>query len=298
MLRRPDFAKSRGTRWLNAIFVAIILLSAAKIVISSISPTAEIQTAGLPPRLEVTGVSWEHEKTVVLFLQSACKYCHQSVPFHREIAELANANGLGIVSVFPESVALARASLRALDLKIPAFEDDFTRIGVAGTPTLAIVDRGGNVISAWAGVLSEPQRREVLKSMGLLTSTVSRTSRPGPAGERLPIVLAHEAKELISDPNITVLDIRPRESYSQAHLKDAINIPRDELEIRAKHELAKSKKVLVFCQYLPECEKAQASAGLMTNCTIGAWFLRSEGFNAILLQSDISQMAKAGYALN
>ncbi|MCI4568949.1 hypothetical protein [Lysobacter sp. CFH 32150] len=60
---------------------------------------------------------------------------------------------------------------------------------------------------------------------------------------------------------------------------------------------ATGQGIVVFCQYLPDCEKASEEAGLMTNCTIGTMYLQNAGFNVALLQSDIRAVARNGYAL-
>lgn len=289
---------AKALRWLNIFFVVVIIVSLAKIFFSQSQPYVNT-TAGLPRRLNVDGVSWTHEKTIVLFLQSACKYCHQSAPFHYELAQLAKSQGWGIVAIFPESVGIAQASLERVGLDIPAIESDLSLLGVSGTPTIAIVDDTGVVTSAWAGMLNDLKKRQVLGAMGVLpNAALIQDQSPKAKAFDFNTLSISSARSLLTNPSTLLLDIRSRESFRQSHLNGAINIPRDELEIRATHELDKSRKVVVFCQYLPECEKANQAAGLMTNCTIGTWYLKRTGYDVALLQSDMSMMTKNGYVVS
>lgn len=283
-------------RWLNIAFAMIILISVGKIFAAHLSQPA-IGTAGLPDKLHIDGVGWSHDKNVVLFLQTTCTYCHQSETFHAELAELAKSNGWGIVSVFPESTAMAKIALENAGIDSPVVEADLSALGVEGTPTLAIVDSNGKVQRAWAGLIDEARKREVFSALGLLPelAVTGKKRRTG----NLPIEMLSiaEAGELLNESRTVLLDIRPRDNYRASHLTGAINIPRDELETRAPHELDKARKIVVFCQYLPDCEKASEEAGLMTNCTIGTMYLQNAGFNVALLQSDIRAVARNGYAL-
>lgn len=283
-------------RWVNVAFAMIILISVGKILASHFPPSA-VDTAGLPAEVHIDGVKWNRDKSVVLFLQTTCTYCHQSAPFHAELAALAKANGLGFVSVFPESTAMSRIALEKAGIESPAVEADLRSLGVEGTPTVAIVDGKGKVQGAWVGLLDDARKRDVFSTLGLLperslTGTASRVNHSA-----IDILSIADASKLLDDPATLLLDIRPRDHYRASHLAGSINIPRDELEIRASHELDKARKIVVFCQYMTECEKASKESGLMTNCTIGTWYLRSAGFNVALLQGDITAMARHGYAL-
>lgn len=96
---------------------------------------------------------------LVLIVHSGCRYCTQEMPFYRELASIAakvgtaqihvassedesaltsyvDANNLGGVSLLPKT-------------KVP---------GVAGTPTIALIDAAGRVTRSWRGVLSEKQK--------------------------------------------------------------------------------------------------------------------------------------------
>ena len=61
-----------------------------------------------------------------------------------------------------------------------------------------------------------------------------------------------------SDNNVVVLDVRDRAEYGLNHNRRAMNIPADELGIRARVEMAASDKLFVDCRVgsLRDCRDA------------------------------------------
>lgn len=55
-----------------------------------------------------------------------------------------------------------------------------------------------------------------------------------------------ELNNIIKENNYVILDVRTEEEYNNIHIRDAINIPYD--EINEKTELDKNKIILVYCQ--------------------------------------------------
>jgi rhodanese-related sulfurtransferase len=61
-------------------------------------------------------------------------------------------------------------------------------------------------------------------------------------------VTLEEMRALVRDPNVTILDVLPPESYAGAHLPRAINIPLAELRPRAPSALPDpSRRIVVYC---------------------------------------------------
>ena len=55
-----------------------------------------------------------------------------------------------------------------------------------------------------------------------------------------------ELKEILLEDNYIIIDVRTKEEFDESHLKDALNIPID--EINEEIELNKSKTILVYCK--------------------------------------------------
>ncbi len=61
-------------------------------------------------------------------------------------------------------------------------------------------------------------------------------------------VTLEEMRALVRDPDVTILDVLPRESYAAAHLPRAINIPLAELRQHASDQLPdRSRRTVVYC---------------------------------------------------
>lgn len=60
-------------------------------------------------------------------------------------------------------------------------------------------------------------------------------------------ITARELKDLLvrKGDGITIVDIRERDKFRREHIPSAINIPFDELEVRAEDELSKSSHVIL-----------------------------------------------------
>ena len=61
----------------------------------------------------------------------------------------------------------------------------------------------------------------------------------------------------MADGNYIIVDVRTKEEYETSHIKDAINIPYDEIDETIN--LDKSKKILVYCQSGNRSKKAFVS---------------------------------------
>jgi len=101
-------------------------------------------------------------RTLVLAVRSTCRFCSESVPFYRQVFQIARDQHLPVVTVSadPESVTREFLSLNGLS------PDGVHAVGrdsrlAARTPTIALVDAGGKAIACWTGRLNAAQEKEV-----------------------------------------------------------------------------------------------------------------------------------------
>ncbi len=93
--------------------------------------------------------------------------------------------------------------------------------------------------------------------------TPATTPKPTPTPTPFVTISVIEAKQLLdSNPSIVILDVRTVEEFNEGHLKDAINIPVQELPERLG-ELDKNDDILVYC--LAGVRGSQASQTLADN---------------------------------
>lgn len=102
--------------------------------------------------------------TVVLYVRSSCKFCTESMPFYKTLAETAERPRLVVVGYEDEATlgkyvsdhSVKPDSVLRLDRNEPESR-------LRGTPTLILVNSTGRVEGAWRGRLDESQRTKVLQ---------------------------------------------------------------------------------------------------------------------------------------
>lgn len=57
-----------------------------------------------------------------------------------------------------------------------------------------------------------------------------------------------QAKQIIDNEPVVILDVRTEEEFVTGHIINAINIPIDELEYRLEELKSVNKKILVYCK--------------------------------------------------
>src|SRR5207245_2786913 len=71
---------------------------------------------------------------------------------------------------------------------------------------------------------------------------------------------------MLGQHEINLLDVRERAQYTHGHITTAINIPVDELAVRAPHELLEDTNTIVYCQFSAACQ-ARGIPSLCSNAT-------------------------------
>lgn len=77
-------------------------------------------------------------------------------------------------------------------------------------------------------------------------------------------------RHLLEDESTILIDVRDRESFAASARPRAVNIPRDELLVRAGAELSRSAQIVIDCSQ-------ESTIG----CRHGASYLRQRGFEKV-----------------
>lgn len=302
------FTAKRAGEWLLNGISVLCLAFLATHVLGRLS--AEVQPQS-PPASPLVGkdvsnvlseVPWDRApQTIVLFTKSTCTYCQKNVPFHRQLLDLSSRRGIPVIAVSDEPQLNLEAALAAYRLPVTAAHSvPVARLEIRGTPTIAIVDAAGVIRRVWEGFVADERQREVLEAMSLLAddASLSIETEPKRSNIEIPYVSQDEFVQYSSlAGNKYILDIRPRAEFAASHVRGAINIPEDELEIRAPRELPREADVAVFCEYRANCEQSYAEKGVFTNCTMSTMLLRSLGLNARLLPVQLATSEESGLTL-
>jgi rhodanese-related sulfurtransferase len=232
--------------------------------------------------------------TLVMALSVNCHWCTASAPFYRELLTTNRGPAFHAIAIFPQSVSLGQEYIRSLEITVRDIRQaNLQQLGIEATPALFVVDASGRIRSRWIGKLAPEEEDTVRKEL-------SGVAAPQPGMKNLPpqddLITANDLRQLLrSEPMLPVIDIRPRSLYRDRHIAEALNIPQDELEIRAIHEVPKKSTIVLYCHYYPPCESHAKERGVATYCTAGARQMHRNGFSKIkVLKEDLTVLQSAG----
>ncbi len=96
-----------------------------------------------------------------------------------------------------------------------------------------------------------------LSCLMVLTMAVGCSGRGEADSQGAAQVSYEEAKQLIDDGKVQVVDVRTAEEYAEGHIPDAVNIPLQDIESRLD-ELDASQAYLLVCRSGSRSAQAQS----------------------------------------
>ncbi|HEX8369579.1 MAG TPA: redoxin family protein [Pyrinomonadaceae bacterium] len=129
-------------------------------------PAAQVTPVGKAVPLE--GINWkENKKTLVLYISTTCRYCNESSPFYKLLAEKYSSDkNIKLIAVLPQPVDESKEHLKDLGINIgEVYNSQLKSIGVIATPTLLLVNDSGVVLEYWRGKLTSQRESEVLSKL-------------------------------------------------------------------------------------------------------------------------------------
>jgi hypothetical protein len=129
------------------------------VVNNSPAPTQTLRPGG---KIDIPEVDWQKNgQTLVLALSTSCHFCTESAPFYRQLKR--EGNDARLLAVFPQAASEGEAYLKKLAVPVDEVRQvPFDLLNVRGTPTLVLVDSGGEVKDTWVGKLPPNQEGQVL----------------------------------------------------------------------------------------------------------------------------------------
>lgn len=103
------------------------------------------------------------------------------------------------------------------------------------------------------------------------------------SGHQIEPVSMEELRQKISEKDVVVLDVRPKEEYERGHIKKAVSIPVEELA-RRMEELPGGAEIIAYCRG-PLCVYADEAVSL----------LREKGFEAKRLKEGYPDWKAMGF---
>lgn len=131
-------------------------------------PNAAPKTTPLGKTVPLSGIDWQkNKKTLILYLSTRCRFCDESMPFYRRLAEkYSESKDVKLMAVFPQSVDEAKAHFKSHGVNInEVLNAQLTSIGVTATQTLLLVNESGVVTDMWKGKLPGEKETEVINKL-------------------------------------------------------------------------------------------------------------------------------------
>ncbi len=108
-----------------------------------------------------------YEKSVILILNTDCKYCNASLDFYRKLSNTkydVNSRQLTALFLQPEEIVNKYVKDKGFPIRvIPGA--DFEKLKIGLTPTIVIIDRQRRIIKSWFGQLKAEQEQEVINNL-------------------------------------------------------------------------------------------------------------------------------------
>lgn len=247
--------------------------------------------------LKLDDLSWsDSPKTVVLVLSTSCRYCKMSAGFYRALIDSAQPARYRVVAVLKEQAEEARGHLveLGLDRAGAVRQSSLDKMGVRFTPSLMVVDRHGKVEKAWVGFLNSGAQAEVFRAVQ--TAMPAQLRSPDVPVESVPV---DRLPRLLRDPNVVRLDVRERSRFYEAHIPGFLNMPLDEIMVRAPHEIPENKQILVYCVDYHQGPCTDKQGFVRSACESASKRLSSAGFtNLLSIEDDLGQISGAGVAVD
>ena len=261
MTLHHDLAPGMKYRWLKDALWMVVTGCLAFGVIRAIEfwrapRRVEPLKAGAIVRIADTGCD-ANERTLLLATSSACVYCRESSEFHKQLIRVAANERVNTVVVsgrnsdIPDEIASLSKLIQRTAITNLAAQ------GLVGTPTVVLMERC-KAVGVWVGKLGEGQQRTVIGHLRENGDTLTDSST-GKA------VAVGRDEVIAASRGALWIDIRDRDASPAVLRAGAVNIPLDELGLRAVVELPLSAPIVVDCSLVGEHECDFASHELRAN---------------------------------
>jgi hypothetical protein len=167
-VRRPTRIETLA----NLMTVVVSLLLSVVLVKEFLLPPRARRAAGPETvvgtslKSSLPGLDWgKNGRTLILAISTRCHFCTDSAPFFKRI-EKERPRDVELVAVLPQPVNEARKYLDGEGVHVEEVRQaSLQSIGVAGTPTLLLVDARGKVSDVWRGKLQPDDEEKVIAAL-------------------------------------------------------------------------------------------------------------------------------------
>jgi len=215
--------------------IAIAILAITFVVLVTVDQYSKRHRTSVPSiakssGITLPGVNWNNKsETLVAFVTERSTESSANVRFYQRLQlALKDHQDLAFVAAFPDPFDNIDRFLSSNNLSgLQSVHASVKDAHVDAIPTLLLVSNSGEVLDVWPGELGRVRQEQVLDRVGL--------HDPGLSPDWL--MSPESLKELTAHSAVTLLDVRDRANFKNSHVDGSINIPLDELPVRAINEL-------------------------------------------------------------
>jgi hypothetical protein len=188
--------------------------------------------------LSLPGVAYELSfGTMVFALTDPCYECLNVMPKYSDVAKKARASGVQVVVVSSDPHWIARLGMNPSEVRFVK-ASPYT-LGIGLTPGIVWVTPDGVMQQEWIGSFTEIERKQIEARVERLAAAPLLFS--GDISGRL-------VDRLLSETEFTIIDVRERPDFSAGSSRlHTVNIPLEEIYVRARHELSQESPILIDC---------------------------------------------------
>jgi hypothetical protein len=190
-----------------------------------------------------------HGWSIIVVTSPACRFCVNSVPFHRRLIEAAHQSGVRVLFAVPTAPGTdSFLSASGFGGATIVNWHDLSRRFQA-TPSVVLLNPDHVIRRIWVGELGKDEETELLTAFRN-PSSVTLPRRKLASGE--PMLTDAELRALSKRNGVTVVSVSEREEFRQEHPPGAINIPLPELNQRAQRDLRKERLNVIDCSAIDD----------------------------------------------
>jgi hypothetical protein len=286
---------------LNLISVCMVAYITVTVAVRYFAPETQQNDAAasrlrLGQPVPLDGVDWtKTSRTLVMVLSTSCSFCRDSAPFYRALLTRQPPGSWRPIAVLPQSRTGAQSYMRAHGLEMAELHQvRLDALGVFATPALLLVDRQGKLQQQWIGKLTHGEENDVAEHLGVGTLPARQTEanlQSPPDEAEIALLNRAELRALLAAPGtFNLVDVRQRPSYRVSHITGSLNIPVDELFVRAPHELIAGLPTVVYCSFSPACQ----ASGIPSYCSLASEQLKDLNMTRIRVIRDPLQLLIEG----
>jgi rhodanese-related sulfurtransferase/thiol-disulfide isomerase/thioredoxin len=197
---------------------------------------------------------------VVNFFASWCVYCNQELPGFVQVAK-AGAGKVDFIGVQSQDTGDGVAMAERFDLAGAGFtlardigpspaSKLWSSFGGQGLPATAFYDATGKLVDFSAGMLTEPELQQRIKSaFGLDIQAADAATMQAPVIPLIPQGAAELINTHSQDGSFSVLDVRTPAEYAAGHIQGAANVDAEAADLQSRlSALPRDTSYIVYCR--------------------------------------------------